>query len=222
MVTPKNNLPPESQQWRRDMERRLAKLETSANNLQTAYKSSDTRLGSLTRSVNGLDSTINTLDSLVQFSDEGTKYSSVTLQYAWSGAYPFDPEVDQYVEVSIPPSDASEVTAVAWFGASMTYTQTAGPTNTAFGNISVGIEVVTPDDTKQLYWNSLDLWSSNTTYPKWSRISSPPMTVKLLPGKTYTFRTFRARDYTDSGGSRFDVTFTSYPIVVLLQFVQGA
>ena len=44
---PKNNLPPESQMWARDLEARLSRLETSSNNLGTLIASSNNRVNSL-------------------------------------------------------------------------------------------------------------------------------------------------------------------------------
>ena len=44
---PKNNLPPESQMWARDLEARLSRLETASNNLGTLIASSNNRVNSL-------------------------------------------------------------------------------------------------------------------------------------------------------------------------------
>lgn len=234
MVTPKNNLPPESQQWRRDMERRLAKLETSANNLQTAYKSSDARLGSLTNSIKVLGSTIGTLDSTVEalnntvavlgnqihFSSQKPYFYPHTLTTSFTGTLAFDPTYDQMVSVTIPSSTPVPVDAVVWFGSWMTQSAYY-PDYTVFGTMSVNLEMISSSGTETIYLDSLVL--SSIEYDDQDQLRpSTPYVVSLLPGETYTFRTRRSFEYTRYSGSTLDVSFQTYPIVVLLQFVPGA
>ena len=248
MVTPKNNLPPESQQWRRDMERRLAKLETSANNLQTAYKSSDARLGSLVNSVKvlgdtvttlgntitTLDGTVDTLDNTVEalnntgsilgnqihFSSQEPYFYPHTLTTSFTGTLAFDSTYDQEVSVTIPSSTPGPVNAVVWFGSWMTQAAYT-PEYTVFGIMSVNLEMISSSGTETIYIDSLEL--SSDEYAVQDQLKpSAPYVVSLLPGETYTFRTRRSFEYTRYSKSTLDVSFQTYPIVVLLQFVTGA
>ena len=86
-TVPKNNLPPDSQAFARDLQERLAKLETTVGNLDTLVKGSNARVGSLVNSVNTVNDTVAGL--LNQ-----TRTVSNTATALTSGYEPFDPDFD--------------------------------------------------------------------------------------------------------------------------------
>lgn len=233
MTIPKNNLPPESQQWRRDIESRLSSLELSAANLGTSTKSSNARLGSITNlvralndTVQGLESTVNTLNATVSslnnqihFSSNTPSYYSDTLTTSFTETFPFDHDLDQEVSVTIP-EGAGPINALVWFGSRMTQS-VSSPGNTVFGDMTTSLELTDPaGTTTSVYFETLAL-SSFDYDPQDQLKASAPYVVPLGSG-THVFRTRRAYDYTRYSSSVVDISYQTYPIVVLLQFSLGA
>lgn len=233
MVTPKNNLPPESQQWRRDIERRLASLELVASNLSTATKSSDIRLGSLNHAMRSLDDTVQrlsdtvttvnatvaSLDNQIHFSSETPSYYSDTLTTSFTETLPFDPELDQEVAITVP-EGVGPVNAVVWFGSWMTQSATT-PSSTVFGDLTTSLELTDPlGVTTQVYFETLAI--SSFGYDAQDQLKASAPSIVMLSAGTHVFRTRRAYDYTRYSSSVVDISYQTYPIVVLLQFALGA
>lgn len=125
MSSPKNNLPPDSQMWVRDVESRLATLELQRSNLDTLTQGTNSRLGPLVRSTNTLNETVNYLSEQLVLNSMDMPQFSTTPTFSTTATdvqYPFDPAYD--VDLKFATRNSGMVTVI--FSEDVNIIQTAG------------------------------------------------------------------------------------------------
>ena len=196
---PNNNLPPGSQMWARDLESRLARIETSANNLNTLIASSNNRVNSLL--------TVNEhLLHQTEISEASPPVVSSTKRNPITTSEPntwvvSDPEAE--ASVALTTSSTGKVSLLT--GAAVFAQGSGGCTTYTFTGVEISL-AATGAVVRPALYGSGPMVSSNGGFAG-AYIAGQPKVWQLLPNTKYRFRVRR--------GFRFNVsnpTPTAYGI----------